>query len=149
MHLGRTWQNVTGPDRPWENLTELVEPKRTWQNMREPERTWQNLSELEKTLKILTEPERTCSADQNKWSMMKCPDVLVLMCSDDVLVPMCSDVRLSASGQTVSFYNKDESGEVQRVTFDSDLVKKIFHGSFHKVTSPNSNPAEPGPHWQI
>lgn len=42
---------------------------------------------------------------------------------------------LSASSQTVSFYNKDESGEIQKVTFDTDRVKKIFHGSFHKVKS--------------
>ncbi|XP_037541159.1 collagen alpha-1(XII) chain [Nematolebias whitei] len=37
------------------------------------------------------------------------------------------------SSQTVSFYNKDERGEIQRVTFDSSQVKKIFHGSFHKL----------------
>lgn len=39
----------------------------------------------------------------------------------------------SASSQTVSFYNKDERGDLQRVTFDTDQVKRIFHGSFHKV----------------
>lgn len=33
----------------------------------------------------------------------------------------------------MSFYNKDERGEIQRVTFDSEQVKRIFHGSFHKV----------------
>lgn len=33
----------------------------------------------------------------------------------------------------MSFYNKDERGDLQRVTFDSDQVKRIFHGSFHKV----------------
>lgn len=41
----------------------------------------------------------------------------------------------SASSKTVSFYNKDERGEIQRVTFDNDQVKRIFHGSFHKVRS--------------
>ncbi|MEQ2216103.1 hypothetical protein XENOCAPTIV_010738, partial [Xenoophorus captivus] len=40
---------------------------------------------------------------------------------------------LSGSAQTISFYNKDETGETQRVTFDSGMVKKIFHGSFHKL----------------
>uniref|UniRef100_A0A3P9D789 Collagen alpha-1(XII) chain n=1 Tax=Maylandia zebra TaxID=106582 RepID=A0A3P9D789_9CICH len=42
-------------------------------------------------------------------------------------------VTLDPSSQTVSFYNKDESGELQRVTFDTREVKKIFHGSFHKL----------------
>ncbi|XP_069033568.1 collagen alpha-1(XII) chain isoform X2 [Embiotoca jacksoni] len=42
-------------------------------------------------------------------------------------------VTIDPSAQTVSFYNKDERGEIQRVTFDSSEVKKIFHGSFHKL----------------
>ncbi|XP_073348827.1 collagen alpha-1(XII) chain [Pagrus major] len=42
-------------------------------------------------------------------------------------------VTLDPSSQTVSFYNKDERGEIQRVTFDNDQVKRIFHGSFHKL----------------
>ncbi|KAM6915073.1 collagen alpha-1(XII) chain [Xenentodon cancila] len=42
-------------------------------------------------------------------------------------------VTMDPSSQTVSFYNKDERGEIQRVTFDSSQVKKIFHGSFHKL----------------
>ncbi|XP_058469849.1 collagen alpha-1(XII) chain isoform X2 [Solea solea] len=42
-------------------------------------------------------------------------------------------VTIDPSTQTVSFYNKDERGEVQRVTFDDSPVKKIFHGSFHKL----------------
>ncbi|XP_067337696.1 collagen alpha-1(XII) chain isoform X3 [Channa argus] len=42
-------------------------------------------------------------------------------------------VTIDPSSQTVSFYNKDERGEIQRVTFDSSQVKKIFHGSFHKL----------------
>ncbi|XP_041814167.1 collagen alpha-1(XII) chain [Chelmon rostratus] len=42
-------------------------------------------------------------------------------------------VTLDPSRQTVSFYNKDERGDLQRVTFDSDQVKRIFHGSFHKL----------------
>uniref|UniRef100_A0A8C8J3W5 Collagen type XII alpha 1 chain n=1 Tax=Oncorhynchus tshawytscha TaxID=74940 RepID=A0A8C8J3W5_ONCTS len=37
-----------------------------------------------------------------------------------------------ASSQTISYYNKDTRGEIQRVTFDNDQVKRIFHGSFHK-----------------
>lgn len=47
----------------------------------------------------------------------------------------CLFLIFSASSQTVSFYNQDESGGIQRVTFDSELVKSIFHGSFHKVRS--------------
>ncbi|KAK2855870.1 hypothetical protein Q5P01_004605 [Channa striata] len=42
-------------------------------------------------------------------------------------------VTIDPSSQTVSFYNKDERGEIQRVTFSNDQVKKIFHGSFHKL----------------
>uniref|UniRef100_A0A672YMQ8 Collagen type XII alpha 1 chain n=1 Tax=Sphaeramia orbicularis TaxID=375764 RepID=A0A672YMQ8_9TELE len=42
-------------------------------------------------------------------------------------------VTMDPSSQTVSFYNKDERGEIQRVTFDGDQVKRIFHGSFHKL----------------
>uniref|UniRef100_A0A3Q3JN84 Collagen, type XII, alpha 1b n=1 Tax=Monopterus albus TaxID=43700 RepID=A0A3Q3JN84_MONAL len=42
-------------------------------------------------------------------------------------------VTIDSSSQTVAFYNKDERGEIQRVTFDNSEVKKIFHGSFHKL----------------
>ncbi|XP_040920044.1 collagen alpha-1(XII) chain isoform X3 [Toxotes jaculatrix] len=42
-------------------------------------------------------------------------------------------VTIDPSSQTVSFYNKDERGEIQRVAFNNDQVKKIFHGSFHKL----------------
>ncbi|KAK5852560.1 hypothetical protein PBY51_006413 [Eleginops maclovinus] len=42
-------------------------------------------------------------------------------------------VTIDPSSQTVSFYNKDVGGEIQRVTFDSEPVKRIFHGSFHKL----------------
>ncbi|XP_034073276.1 LOW QUALITY PROTEIN: collagen alpha-1(XII) chain-like [Gymnodraco acuticeps] len=42
-------------------------------------------------------------------------------------------VTIHPSSQTVSFYNKDVNGEIQRVTFDSEPVKRIFHGSFHKL----------------
>uniref|UniRef100_A0A8C2CDY1 Collagen, type XII, alpha 1a n=1 Tax=Cyprinus carpio TaxID=7962 RepID=A0A8C2CDY1_CYPCA len=34
---------------------------------------------------------------------------------------------------SISFYNKDTRGEIQRVSFDNDQVKKVFHGSFHKL----------------
>lgn len=44
---------------------------------------------------------------------------------------MC--VFSSASSRTISFYNKDTRGEMQKVSFDNDHVKKVFHGSFHKV----------------
>uniref|UniRef100_A0A3B4UBZ5 Collagen type XII alpha 1 chain n=1 Tax=Seriola dumerili TaxID=41447 RepID=A0A3B4UBZ5_SERDU len=42
-------------------------------------------------------------------------------------------LTIDPSSQTVSFYNKDERGEIQRVTFDSAQVKRMFHGSFHKL----------------
>uniref|UniRef100_A0A3B5R0T8 Collagen, type XIV, alpha 1b n=1 Tax=Xiphophorus maculatus TaxID=8083 RepID=A0A3B5R0T8_XIPMA len=42
-------------------------------------------------------------------------------------------VTVDGESATVSFYNKDETGEIQRVTFDHSLVRKIFHGSFHKL----------------
>uniref|UniRef100_A0A3Q3X4W8 Uncharacterized protein n=1 Tax=Mola mola TaxID=94237 RepID=A0A3Q3X4W8_MOLML len=42
-------------------------------------------------------------------------------------------VTVDPSSQTVSFYNKNERGEIQRVTFDTEQVKRIFHGSFHKL----------------
>ncbi|XP_026146323.1 collagen alpha-1(XII) chain isoform X5 [Carassius auratus] len=42
-------------------------------------------------------------------------------------------VTIDPSAQTVSFYNKDPTGEIQRATFKNDQVKRIFHGSFHKL----------------
>ncbi|XP_060947388.1 collagen alpha-1(XII) chain [Limanda limanda] len=42
-------------------------------------------------------------------------------------------ITIDPSSQTVSFYNKDERGEIQRVTFDNSEVKRMFHGSFHKL----------------
>lgn len=59
---------------------------------------------------------------------------------DGVMV-WCLLVIYSASSQTVSFYNQDERGGIQRVTFDSDQVKSIFHGSFHKVRPSDVPPA--------
>ncbi|XP_039638765.1 collagen alpha-1(XII) chain isoform X1 [Perca fluviatilis] len=42
-------------------------------------------------------------------------------------------VTIDPSSQTLSFYNKDTRGEIQRVTFNNDQVKRMFHGSFHKL----------------
>ncbi|XP_051954309.1 collagen alpha-1(XII) chain isoform X2 [Xyrauchen texanus] len=42
-------------------------------------------------------------------------------------------VTIDPSGQAVSFYTKDTTGEIQRATFKNDQVKNIFHGSFHKL----------------
>uniref|UniRef100_A0AAY5ETZ1 Collagen alpha-1(XII) chain n=1 Tax=Electrophorus electricus TaxID=8005 RepID=A0AAY5ETZ1_ELEEL len=42
-------------------------------------------------------------------------------------------VTLDPSSQTLAFYNKDTRGEIQRVTFDNHQVKRMFHGSFHKL----------------
>ncbi|KAJ8008899.1 hypothetical protein DPEC_G00083220 [Dallia pectoralis] len=50
-------------------------------------------------------------------------------------------VTIDPSSQTLSFYNKDTKGEIQKATFDNDHVKRIFHGSFHKLhilVSPSS-----------
>uniref|UniRef100_A0A3B3U2H9 Collagen type XII alpha 1 chain n=1 Tax=Poecilia latipinna TaxID=48699 RepID=A0A3B3U2H9_9TELE len=37
------------------------------------------------------------------------------------------------STQTLTFYNKDTRGEIQRAVFNEAQVKRIFHGSFHKI----------------
>ncbi|XP_068454822.1 collagen alpha-1(XII) chain [Clinocottus analis] len=42
-------------------------------------------------------------------------------------------ITLDPSSQTLSFYSKDLRGEIQRVAFDHERVKRIFHGSFHKL----------------
>lgn len=38
------------------------------------------------------------------------------------------------SGKTLTFFNNDYKGEFQTVTFEGNEIKKIFHGSFHKVS---------------
>lgn len=40
---------------------------------------------------------------------------------------------ISASSKTLTFYNKDTRGEIQRASFNEEQVKRVFHGSFHKV----------------
>uniref|UniRef100_UPI0037E884CC collagen alpha-1(XIV) chain isoform X2 n=2 Tax=Semicossyphus pulcher TaxID=241346 RepID=UPI0037E884CC len=40
---------------------------------------------------------------------------------------------LDNSGKTLTFFNNDYKGDFQTVTFDGTEVKKIFHGSFHKL----------------
>lgn len=40
---------------------------------------------------------------------------------------------ITASSKTLSFFNKDTRGEVQTITFDTEEVKSLFYGSFHKV----------------
>ncbi|KAK7142863.1 hypothetical protein R3I94_012270 [Phoxinus phoxinus] len=42
-------------------------------------------------------------------------------------------LTVDPSSRVISFYNKDSRGEIQKVSFDNDLVKKVFHGSFHKL----------------
>ncbi|TRY92824.1 hypothetical protein DNTS_024890 [Danionella cerebrum] len=42
-------------------------------------------------------------------------------------------LTIDPSSQKISFYNKDTRGELQKVSFDNDHVKKAFHGSFHKL----------------
>uniref|UniRef100_A0A7N5ZTQ2 Collagen alpha-1(XII) chain n=1 Tax=Anabas testudineus TaxID=64144 RepID=A0A7N5ZTQ2_ANATE len=42
-------------------------------------------------------------------------------------------VTVNPSSKTITFYNKDTRGEIQRATFNEEQVKRIFHGSFHKL----------------
>lgn len=42
-------------------------------------------------------------------------------------------LTIDPSSRVISFYNKDTRGEIQKVSFDNDQVKKVFHGSFHKL----------------
>uniref|UniRef100_A0A8C1P762 Collagen alpha-1(XII) chain n=1 Tax=Cyprinus carpio TaxID=7962 RepID=A0A8C1P762_CYPCA len=42
-------------------------------------------------------------------------------------------LTIDPSSRIISFYNKDTRGEIQKVSFDNDQVKKVFHGSFHKL----------------
>uniref|UniRef100_A0A4W5R7Q3 Collagen, type XII, alpha 1a n=1 Tax=Hucho hucho TaxID=62062 RepID=A0A4W5R7Q3_9TELE len=42
-------------------------------------------------------------------------------------------VTVNPSSKTITFYNKDTRGEIQRATFNEDQVKRVFHGSFHKL----------------
>uniref|UniRef100_A0AAX7UCA1 Collagen alpha-1(XII) chain n=1 Tax=Astatotilapia calliptera TaxID=8154 RepID=A0AAX7UCA1_ASTCA len=41
-------------------------------------------------------------------------------------------VTVNPSSKTVTFYNKDTRGEIQRATFNEQQVRRVFHGSFHK-----------------
>ncbi|XP_070822031.1 collagen alpha-1(XIV) chain isoform X2 [Chaetodon trifascialis] len=40
---------------------------------------------------------------------------------------------LDNSGKTLTFFNNDYKGDFQTVTFEGNDIKKIFHGSFHKL----------------
>ncbi|RVE57033.1 hypothetical protein OJAV_G00212260 [Oryzias javanicus] len=42
-------------------------------------------------------------------------------------------VTMNPSSKTITFYNKDTRGEIQRASFNEEQVKRIFHGSFHKL----------------
>uniref|UniRef100_A0A673X5J4 Collagen alpha-1(XII) chain n=1 Tax=Salmo trutta TaxID=8032 RepID=A0A673X5J4_SALTR len=42
-------------------------------------------------------------------------------------------VTVNPSSKTITFYNKDTRGEIQRAPFNEDQVKRVFHGSFHKL----------------
>ncbi|XP_067222856.1 collagen alpha-1(XII) chain isoform X4 [Chanodichthys erythropterus] len=42
-------------------------------------------------------------------------------------------LTIDPSSRVISFYNKDSRGEIQKISFDNDLVKRVFHGSFHKL----------------
>uniref|UniRef100_H2U2V1 Collagen type XIV alpha 1 chain n=1 Tax=Takifugu rubripes TaxID=31033 RepID=H2U2V1_TAKRU len=40
---------------------------------------------------------------------------------------------LDNSGKTLTFFNHNFKGEFQTVTFEGNEIKKLFHGSFHKL----------------
>ncbi|XP_039992556.1 collagen alpha-1(XII) chain isoform X4 [Xiphias gladius] len=42
-------------------------------------------------------------------------------------------LNVNPSSKTITFYNKDTRGEIQRATFNEEQVKRVFHGSFHKL----------------
>ncbi|XP_062253679.1 collagen alpha-1(XII) chain isoform X4 [Platichthys flesus] len=42
-------------------------------------------------------------------------------------------VTVNPSSKTITFYNKDTRGEIQKATFNEEKVKQVFHGSFHKI----------------
>ncbi|KAL3968337.1 C-type lectin domain family 4 member A [Sarotherodon galilaeus] len=42
-------------------------------------------------------------------------------------------VTVNPSSKTVTLYNKDTRGEIQRATFNEQQVRRVFHGSFHKL----------------
>uniref|UniRef100_A0A672IPW9 Collagen, type XII, alpha 1a n=1 Tax=Salarias fasciatus TaxID=181472 RepID=A0A672IPW9_SALFA len=42
-------------------------------------------------------------------------------------------LTVNPSSKTITFYNKDTRGEIQRATFNEEAVKRVFHGSFHKL----------------
>lgn len=42
----------------------------------------------------------------------------------------------SDGGKTLTFFNHDYKGEFQTVAFEGPEIKKIFYGSFHKVSLP-------------
>ncbi|XP_069574960.1 collagen alpha-1(XII) chain isoform X2 [Brachyistius frenatus] len=42
-------------------------------------------------------------------------------------------ITVNPSSKTLTFYNKDTRGEIQRATFNEEQVKRVFHGSFHKL----------------
>ncbi|XP_071774299.1 collagen alpha-1(XII) chain-like isoform X1 [Centroberyx gerrardi] len=42
-------------------------------------------------------------------------------------------ITVNPSSKTITFYNKDTRGEIQKATFNEEQVKRVFHGSFHKL----------------
>ncbi|KAF6725437.1 Collagen alpha-1(XIV) chain [Oryzias melastigma] len=42
-------------------------------------------------------------------------------------------LMLDNSGKTLTFFNNDYKGDFQTVTFEGPEIKKLFHGSFHKL----------------
>uniref|UniRef100_A0A674N2Y8 Collagen type XIV alpha 1 chain n=1 Tax=Takifugu rubripes TaxID=31033 RepID=A0A674N2Y8_TAKRU len=49
------------------------------------------------------------------------------------LCPSPLSVLPTDSGKTLTFFNHNFKGEFQTVTFEGNEIKKLFHGSFHKL----------------
>lgn len=52
--------------------------------------------------------------------------------SEAVLTARC--LSLAASRKSLTYFNHDSRAALQEVTFDLQEVKKVFFGSFHKVS---------------
>lgn len=66
-------------------------------------------------------------------------NVLVLYLPQHGVRDLSRTPVISASSKTLTFYNKDTRGEIQKASFNEAGVKRIFHGSFHKVDTTHNS----------
>lgn len=81
-----------------------------WQHIKDEAHHW---AEYLKSTRLLTRTRN------NNPNACLCPSPLSVLPTD--------------SGKTLTFFNHDFKGEFQTVTFEGNEIKKLFHGSFHKV----------------